>query len=145
MIKINFAHLCDDAFMLKDVDKANIFGIFRVIRGRTFPLQYPKITVVIGFTAAEEKEGEHKISLKMMREKDGKEITKMEIPINILKMEAYKKQGYLPVKQRREQEMNVIGHMEKITFEKPGEYSVKIFFDEEEIHSLPFWVRVSQK
>jgi len=124
MIKINFAHLCDDAFMLKDVDKANIFGIFRV---------------------AEEKEGEHKISLKMMREKDGKEITKMEIPINILKMEAYKKQGYLPVKQRREQEMNVIGHMEKITFEKPGEYSVKIFFDEEEIHSLPFWVRVSQK
>lgn len=147
MIKLNFAHLCEQAYISNEAEKASIIGIFRSIRGRPFPLEYPKITVVIGITAIEEEEGEHKMILKMIREDEGgdQEIKKMEIPVNILKMEQYRKRGYLSIKEKREQEVRLVVNFEDIIFEKPGRYYIKIFFDKEEIHSLPFDVRLDQK
>ena len=94
MIRVNFAHLCDEAFILEHTQKANIIGIFRFLYTRVFPLEYPKITIVMSFTAIEEEEGEHKVSLRIIREEDQQEITELVIPVNIMKMKGYKTKGY---------------------------------------------------
>ena len=147
MIKLNFAHLCEQAYISNEAEKASIIGIFRSIRGRPFPLEYPKITVVVGITATEEEEGKHKMTLKMMREDEERdqELKNIEVPVNILKMEQYRRRGYLSIKEKREQEIRFVVNFEDLIFEKPGRYYIKIFFDKEEIHSLPFDVRLDQK
>jgi hypothetical protein len=121
-IKLNFAHICDLAFLSQN-GKANIIGIFRTIYSPNFPVKHPKFSVITSFTVLNFV-GKHKQTIKIIREEDKKEIG----PIINVDFE---------VKDEK-QELNFLGDIIGIGFEKPGNYSIKIFFDENEIYSIPF-------
>ncbi len=124
MVKLNFAHLCDMAFLSKE-GKANIIGIFKTIYSHNFPVIHPKFSIVTSIIVIDEIR-KHKEIIKIIRENDKKEIG----PIINASLEVT----------NGNQEMNFIADINMIAFEKPGKYNIKILFDDKEIYSIPFEV-----
>jgi len=125
MIKLNFAHLCDLAF-LSQGGKANIIGIFKVIYANNLPVTHPKFSV-IGSIITTDEIGQHTIKIEIVRKKDGQKVgPEMKLIIDVTK---------------EQQEANFIVDVVNIKFEKDGEHLTKIFFDDSEIYSLPFIIK----
>lgn len=123
-IKLNYAHLCDLAF-LSQGGKANVIGIFKVIYSNQFPAIHPKFSVITSLTL-DNLIGKHQQNLKIVEEEDGKKIG----PIIDFNFEVNNKK----------QEVNLISDIVNIAFEKPGKYSLKIILDNKEIYTIPFEV-----
>ena len=120
-IRVNFAHVCDMAF-LSQGGKVNIIGIFKRIFGKNFPANHPRFSIIVSLTA-EDAIGSHTENIKIIREDDKKEIIP-ELNVNFKVNEKI-------------QDLNFIGDIINAKFEKPGKYLIKIIFDNEEIHSIP--------
>jgi len=126
MVKLNFAHICDMAFLSRE-GKVNIIGIFKIIYSSKFPSTHPKFSVVTSLTVENERIGEHKEYIKIIRKKDNKEIgPNLEASLKVIS---------------EKQELNFIGDIIGIRFEEPGDYIIKIFFDEKEVCSIPLLVK----
>jgi len=123
-VKINYAHICDMAF-LSQGGKANVIGIFKNVFSKNFPASHPKFSVIVS-VSVDNMRGAHEEKIKIFRKSDQKMIgPEIKVQFNI---------------QNDQQELNFMADIVNIIFEKPDEYEVKIFFDEEEIHSVPFQV-----
>jgi len=126
-VQINFAHMCDLAF-LSQGGKANVIGIFKAIFSNNFPTLHPKFSVITSITMIDAT-GNHRESIKIIREEDKKEIfPEINFDFN------------LENNKEKEKEINLISDIINVQFEKPGKYSIKISLDGENVHSLPFEV-----
>ena len=120
-IKVNFAHICDTAF-LSQGGKVNIIGIFQTILSKQFPVSHPKFSVIVSLNV-ENQIGPHKETVKIIREEDKRVIEPvLNVEFNV---------------SAKTQELNFIGDVINARFEKAGRYTVKIFFDDQEIFSIP--------
>lgn len=122
-VKINFAHMCDLAF-LSQGGKVNIIGIFKAIFSSNFPTLHPKFSVITSLIMIDAT-GNHRQSIRINREEDKKEIVpEINFDFNL--------------DNNKEKEINLISDIVNTQFEKPGKYSIKIYLDGVEVHSLPF-------
>ena len=119
--------MCDLAF-LSQGGKANVIGIFKAIFSNNFPTLHPKFSVITSITMIDAT-GNHRESIKIIREEDKKEIfPEINFDFN------------LENNKEKEKEINLISDIINVQFEKPGKYSIKISLDGENVHSLPFEV-----
>lgn len=127
-IKINYAHICDVAF-LSQGGKANVIGIFKNIFSKDFPASHPKFSIIVSILVIKMR-GVHTEAIKIFRSSDQKIIgPEIKVEFNV---------------QNDSQELNFIGDIVNTVFEKPDEYGIKIFFDGEEVYSIPFQVMQSK-
>lgn len=127
-IKVNYAHICDLAF-LSQGGKANIIGIFKTIFSKSFPASHPKFSIIVSIIVTNMR-GVHSETIKIFRKSDQKIIgPEVKVEFNV---------------QNDLQELNFIGDIVNAVFEKPDEYNIKIFFDGEEIYTIPFQVMQSK-
>ncbi len=122
--KLNFAHLCDTAFLSQE-GKANIVGIFKIIFADDFPFHFQRFSVVTGI-GFNDKIGKHKEELEIIRKDDNKRVG----PDIGLEFEVDEK----------EQDINFIADVTNVTFDKEGDYFLKILVDKEEVGSIEFSV-----
>ena len=109
-LKLNFAHVCDAAFLSQD-NKLNIIGIFERLFANRFPFQYPRVTVVCNVTI-----GIGKFPFKILILKKGQEKPAWQL-VGEITSDA-------------EKDFNLIADFQNITFEDQREYTVEIWFDE---------------
>ncbi|MDD4804051.1 MAG: hypothetical protein PHN69_02660 [Candidatus Pacebacteria bacterium] len=124
--KLNYLHICDIAF-LSENKKANIIGIFKVIYSSTFPMAYPKFSVIISLdTNPIITKGNHKLQLKLIRMSDGKENNQI---VNV-DFEVSTDQN----------EINFIVDIVNSIFEKQDKYNLITYVDNKEINRTAFEV-----
>ncbi len=112
--KLNFAHLCDMAFLSKD-GKLNIIGIFENITVSRFPARHPRMTLVMNLFLTK---GAHPFKVRMVKDNDNSTVTQVEgnIEFNGDKGNA-----------------GLINEFVDITFHEAGKYSLEIWVDNEPI------------
>ncbi|MDD5639389.1 MAG: hypothetical protein PHR47_01100 [Candidatus Pacebacteria bacterium] len=71
--KLNYLHICENAFLSEGTRNLNIIGIFDTINTKGFPAAQPRFAVVANITASNE-DG-HKTTLSI--EKNGKKIVEL--------------------------------------------------------------------
>ncbi len=120
--KLNFAHLCDNAFLSQD-NKLNIIGIFREIYSQKFPFRYPKMAVVMNVTV---EKGMHPFAIHMMKEGTTDPVMKM--------------QG--EVKSSETKDFNLIIDLANIAFEDQRKYRIDILMEDEVIGAIPFEIKL---
>lgn len=120
--QLNFAHLCDSAFLSQD-KKLNIIGVFEKIYAQKFPFRYPKIAVVINITAPK---GKYKLTVQMMKKGDSKPVLQMQGDIGA----------------EAEQKFNLIIDFQNIPFEDQRKYAVEILVDKDKLTTLNFAVEL---
>lgn len=111
---LNFAHLCDLAF-LSQAGKLNIIGIFEQISVARFPARHPKLTLVMNLTLAH---GVHPFRVRLLKDKDNQTVAQIE--------------GRLDV-QTASGNAGFINEFVDIVFDEPGKYSLEIWIDDEPI------------
>ena len=125
---IEIFSLCDAA--TSENGKLNILGAFDTIWVRQFPIVYPHcaVAVRIRFSAAEK--GDHKLGLRLI-DVDGKDVLppaggaiRLELPEGITTGST-----------------NLILNIQSLKIEKPGEFSLELSIDGQNILSLPLFVR----
>ena len=129
MITINYAHLCEKAFLSQN-GNLNLIGIFERISSPKFPLSFPQLSIVTSLTGDP---GEHQLMIKIINKKDQSEITK-DITLNITIQN--------PENQSNPQAQNlrIIGDINNISLQEIGEYEVKIFLNRHQAYAIPFSV-----
>ncbi len=115
---LNFAHICDMAFLSKD-GKLNIIGIFERLNIVKFPVRQPKITFVMNLNL---QEGEYPFKIRLVHVASNKEVAKMEGKINC------KKKG----------KTGLINEFIDTVFPEPGEYAVEIWINDEPTGKVGF-------
>lgn len=125
MPKLNFAHICDMAFLSQD-KKLNIIGVFERIFAQKFPLRYPKMSVVMNLSI---EKGTHELLL-LLQKKGG------EKPVLQMKGE---------VKAAGSENINLIFDLANISFEDQREYAAEIFLNGEEMGAVPFSVELAPR
>lgn len=127
-VKVNYAHICDLAF-LSQGGKANVIGIFKTIFSKSFPASHPKFSIIVSVVVTSMR-GVHSETIKIFRKSDQKNVgPEIKVDFDV---------------RSDPQELNFIGEIVNAVFEKPDEYIVKIFFDGEEVYSIPFQVMQSK-
>ena len=112
--RLNFAHLCDTAFLSKD-GKLNIIGIFENITAAKFPTRHPRMTLVMNLRLSK---GTHPFKVRMAKDDDNSTVTQVEGNID------YKGD---------EGNAGLINEFLDITFQAPGKYSLEIWVDDEPV------------
>lgn len=125
-IKLNFAFLCDSAF-LSEGGKLNIIGIFKNINGLKLPLQHPQMVVVTNINI--NRRGTYKETIKLIRKKDNLSIVSP-LEFNISTADDGKK------------EFGIIGQLANIKFDEVGSYAIQILINETVINELPLMVNI---
>ena len=128
MTKLNFVHLCDNAFLSAE-GKLNLIGIFKNISVVKFPASHPTMTVVVNITVDKE------IALKIrLQKKKAKE------PISTIETK-------LTPPEKDNIEIGFIANFNNIKFEESGEYEVEILIDNKPLEEnvVPFTVQKVQK
>jgi hypothetical protein len=124
--KLNFAHICEMAFLSQE-GKLNIIGIFEQVNVRTFPTRQPKMTLVMNLLL---QKGKYPLKIRMVKEVSNKEVAKIHGEINC------KKTG----------KTGFINEFRDIQFHEPGQYSVEIWIADEPTGIVNFLVKaVSQQ
>ncbi len=127
-VKLNFAHLCDMAFLSQE-GKANIIGIFKVILSQQFPIIHPKLSVILNLST-DGNIGKHKGVIKITKKENADPIVpKLGFEFEVRKTE-----------NNNDNEINLIGDISGIKFENPGDYLVRISIDDNEIKTISFSV-----
>jgi len=125
MVKLNFVHLCDTAFMGGEDKgrKANIIGIFENINARNFPAIHPKFSVI---TEIQGDAGKYKQSIVVVNKETGQEISRIdgESEIKVLNGKAI-----------------FIGDFLMIAFPTFGKYVINILINDNNIGNIEFNVR----
>ncbi|MFH0739646.1 MAG: hypothetical protein V1819_00830 [bacterium] len=122
-IKLNFLHICEDAFATQEGGKLCIIKIFNRLTAKKFPALTPHIIVVANITF--EKMGNYKgvVSIeKSTGEKIADYTSSFDVP-------------------RDEAEINFISRFFNIPFEQPDDYRVKIFVNEQKLGEIKLIVK----
>lgn len=112
--RLNFAHLCDMAFLSKD-GKLNIIGIFENITVSRLPTRHPRMTLVMNLFLTK---GIHPFRVRLVKASDNSTITQVEGNI-----EFKGEQG----------NAGLINEFVDITFKETGKYSLEIWVDDEPV------------
>ena len=70
-IKLNYAHLCDMAFLSQE-GKVNIIGIFKTIFSQNFPAIHPKFSIAVSFLINDEAKGSHNVKIRTAKRGENK-------------------------------------------------------------------------
>lgn len=116
--QLNFAHLCDMAFLSRE-GKLNVIGIFESIHAKQFPVKVPKMSLVINVKLDT---GKHHFKIRMLKENSQDEIVKIEGDIDA------KNTG----------NVGFINEIINTNFPEEGNYNVEIWIDDEPIKKLEF-------
>jgi hypothetical protein len=134
MLNITYSHLCEKAFLSQN-GNLNVIGIFEKIAAPQFPMSFPQLSIV---TSLQGKPGEHKITIKIVRKKDNKEMTNAIIlNINI----KAPKEGT----QDQIQNLRIIGDINNLVIDETGDYEVQVFTEDKQAYSIPFSVHKATK
>lgn len=123
--EINFAHLCDMAF-LSNTGKLNIIGIFENINIRKVPFKYSRITLVMNLAL---EKGKHSFKLRIAKVDTNTELAKIEGEIN----------------SHHGGPAGVINEFIDLVFNETGAYQAEIWIDNEPIKSIKFIVNITEK
>ena len=129
MIKINYSHLCEKAFLSQN-GNLNLIGIFERIIAQKLPLVFPQLAIV---SSLEGDHGQHKMTIKIINAHNKKEIIKA-IQLNI---------DIKPVKKEnaaQKQNLRIIGEINNLKIEEIGHYEIQIFLNNELVYTTPFAV-----
>lgn len=110
--RLNFAHLCDMAFLSKD-GKLNIIGIFENIVVSRFPARHSRMALVMNLRLTR---GTHPFKVRMVKDKDNSTVTQVEGNIEF---------------NGEEGNAGLINQFVDITFAEAGKYSLEIWVDNE--------------
>jgi hypothetical protein len=72
MTKINFIHICENAFLSKESGNLNLIGIFDGINSKNFPALHPLFFLVANIVLEENKE--HDVSITVKNTEDSSNI-----------------------------------------------------------------------
>lgn len=114
-IKLNFIHVCDNAFVSNDGNKLNIIGIFENIHSESYPAIHPKFSIVTGISALA---GSHNIDIKIFKDEESDPITNVGGTIKIPEQESGG---------------NFIANFIGVVFSEKGRYRIKVYSDEDEL------------
>jgi len=128
-IKLNFAFLCDLAFIGEE-GKLCIIGIFKNIKGTTFPLKHPLMYVVTNVSVANSGHYEEEIRILRIRDK-APIVSPVKFDVNI------------SIKNGKHAEIGGMGRITDATFNEAGEYEIQVFINNEFITAIPFSVIAS--
>jgi hypothetical protein len=121
------ALLCD--FAADYGGKLNVLGAFDTIMAQEFPVTHDHCSLALRALFHDTDEGRHKIEIKLIDSDGGNLLPKLE----------------LDTEMRLADEMffasqNVVIHLNSIRFEKPGQYSIDVYFDGKIISRVPLQV-----
>lgn len=121
---INFAHICDMAFLSQD-GKLNIIGVFRNIKAQKIPFVYPRFTCALNMSIQETS----RLKIQILNQESRELLSKMEGTLT-----PQKNEGKLL-------EVGFIGDFQNIRFEKAGTYDLEIWINDELIQTLSFFIQ----
>jgi len=112
-IKINFLHICENAFFSDD-KKLNIINIFDIINVSNVPAIHPKFSIALGLSG---------------------DITKHQLFIEILSPNKTKiiRSEYKGIKEDMKNKTNLVLNFVGIIFKELGEYKILLKIEEEKI------------
>lgn len=118
-MKLNFAIICDNAFIDKE-GRLTVVQTFNIIKSQSFPAIHPRLTVVTNYSSDNDDPTQELEHLVRILDPDGKEISNL-----VIKREGVKK------------ETQFISYFSGLPFEKPGIYKVEILLNNENQKTLP--------
>lgn len=113
MAKLNFLHICENAFLTDETKNLNLIGIFDTINSSGFPAVHPIFFIVASLSF--ENDDNHMVSIVI--EKDGHKI---------LEGKKMNVKGKNP---------RIIQRIVNLKFEKDGVYNIQVLEDEKNIGS----------
>ncbi len=128
MSKLNFAHICDMAFLSKE-DKLNIIGIFKAINANSFPIVHPKMTCAVNITI----DKPATLKLQILESKNKEMLSKIEAKLDP------------KFDKKKEIEIGFIGDFMNLKFEKAGLYDLEIWLDDDLVATKGFDVNLAGK
>ena len=130
MMKTNILTLCDFA---KDYNgQLCISGTFNQIRSAVFPTEPVSFYIVMQFVISGNIEGDHFVSVTVVNKETGQDfLNPQDFKLNIAKG-----QGEVP---DRDLTTSLILALDKVAFEAPGSYSIKVVSDGN-VQDLNFYV-----
>jgi hypothetical protein len=120
---INFAHICDQAFLSQD-GKLNIIGIFQNIQTKKLPFNYPKITCALNLNVTQ------------------KSVLKLQIVHGTNKELIAKMEGNITPKEDtlKHMEVGFMSDFQGIRFETAGLYHFEIWINGKLEKIIPFQI-----
>lgn len=128
-MNVQVAVLCDAA--TDDNGKLNMLGAFDTILTPQLPAVHPQCAIALRITFYQEDEGQHKLRIHFV-DADGRSIMPNFPPLPL--------QVVLP-EETHFVTRNFIVNLQHIKFDQPGLYSVDVFVDDDQIASIPLFVR----
>lgn len=122
--------LLADAATVDAAGKLNILGVFDRISTSGFPAQHPHIALVLRFGASLKEAGEHTVEI-VLRDPDGAEVFPMKGGIRV---------GMGPPMTGGRVRVPQVVNMERIVFNKAGQYSFDVSVDGSHQVSVPLYV-----
>ena len=127
MLKINYSHLCEKAFLSQN-GNLNLIGIFEKVAAQKFPVVFPHLSIVTSLVG---EPGKHQVTIKIINTGSQEEMIK---PINLnLNIEENKKNP-----SAKAQNLRIIGDINNLTLKEEGLYEVQILLNGEKAYSIPF-------
>jgi hypothetical protein len=126
-MKINFGHLCENAF-LNENNTPSLIGVFSKLITAELPARRNNIGIVFNFQPSDSKK--HKISMVIISP-SGKEISKS--PETDL--QTPKELGH---------NIGFITNTGPLALPEEGNYKLELFIDKEKVDSLPFALKLSK-
>lgn len=110
MPKLNFIHICENAFVTEGTKSLNLIGMFDGINSPGFPAVHPKFSIVANVDA--DTVGKHTTTL--LIKKDNKEISKFIMPFDGIRHQ-------------------IIQNLINYPFPEEGTYRIDLFIDGVEV------------
>lgn len=128
MIKFNFAHICEDVYLLQNGTPA-VIGIFSEIIGENKPIIRPKMALILNFTPNDKEP--HIIDI-VIKSPSGEKIKEY-------------KGNKVGLQEEQDQNLGFIMDFYNIKLEEEGVYNFEIFIDNNLITTLPLVFTVKTK
>ncbi len=123
--KLNFALICDEAFLTAGSQKLNVIGIFSKIFTIKLPAMHPKLAVVANFDCGEEPQ-KYEAEVQMVKEK---EETKILVSA---------KSNFKTPPNKSEATFQIMVNFQTIPFESHGKYYFKVLLNGLPAAKIPF-------
>jgi hypothetical protein len=124
--------LCDAA--TDSAGKLNVLGTFDTINAAAAPVVHPHCALALRLRFSRIEEGQHRVRIN---------ITDADGHLVIPGMEGNLAMRFGPEDQTAV--TNLVLHIDRLKFDKPGQYSVDLAIDGRQERSLPLFVRVREK
>ena len=126
MLKLNFVHVCEQAFV-SEYGLPNIIGIFSRIRAVSLPAKRNNISLVLNFAPGDEKK--HTVLVKL-RTPNGKYI--------------FEKKGDIGPVASTDQNLGLVLNLQNLKLEEAGIYTFEVNVDNNKVAEPTFTLTVEQ-